>query len=175
MPIRRALHGQFNIRSRFRVAKRRRKGESVTAFVISCYNSWPRLEGRGRDRRRESSLPVSRRASLQLCFNLDYSVRNYFKIFTDPRGGTALARKTYRKIESYLRRGILFVTVTVKLTQPRRLRLGRTCQFVIKKSLKLKSPRRQVFFAFRKINAGVRVRNLDASRRDLSFASTGRR
>lgn len=65
---------------------------------------------------------------------------------------------------------ILFVTV-IKISSLS-LKFTRTCQFVIKKSLKLKPDdvRRS---SRRKINAGVRVRNLDASQRDLSFVGCG--
>lgn len=73
------------------------------------------------------------------------------------------------KAEAMLK--ILFVTV-IKEISSLSLKLTRTCQFVIKKSLKLKPDdvRRS---SRRKINAGVRVRNLDASRRDLSFVGRG--
>lgn len=61
---------------------------------------------------------------------------------------------------------ILFVTVTIKAESKVR---EDACQFVIKKCLKLKPGD----VKRRKINAGVRVRNLDASRRDLSSVGRG--
>lgn len=65
---------------------------------------------------------------------------------------------------------ILFVIVIKEIFS---LKSTRTCQFVIKKSLKLKPGDVIRRSSLRKINVGVRVRNLDASRRDLSLVGRG--